>query len=224
MAPGARDAEEDDLGHLLGGHHPFEDVRRSPVAVLEREIGRDAARADVRAAHAVLAELVIEGACEPHLAELRRAVDGLARQSTPSRLGGDGDEVAFAARHEVRDCRTGRVDRALEVDVDHLIEVVERRVDERVVRPDARVGDADVEPAEALDRLRDRVLDLLVVANVAAKPDRVRQTKVVSAARREPDRHALVRERSRDGCADPTTRARDERHLAVKPHPAPPLL
>src|SRR6188508_2320952 len=126
MAPGARDAEEDDLGHLLGGHHPFEDVRRPPVAVLEREIGRDAARADVRATHAVLAELVVEGARQPHLAELRRAVDGLARQSAPSRLGGDRDEVAFAARHEVRDGRTGRVDRAFEVDVDHLLEVVER--------------------------------------------------------------------------------------------------
>jgi len=57
--------------------------------------------------------------------------------------------------------------------------VVERGVDERVVRPHARVGDADVEPAEALDRLRDRVLDLSVVANVAADPDRVRQTEVV---------------------------------------------
>ena len=78
-AAGSREAEEHDLGDVLGGHHPLEDVGRATVALAEREVRRDSARADVGAADAVLAQLVVERAREPDLAELRRAVDGFAR-------------------------------------------------------------------------------------------------------------------------------------------------
>ena len=70
-------------------HHPGEHIRRAAVALLEREVRGDAARTDVGAADAVLAQLVVERAGEADLAELRGAVDGLDRQAAPTRLGGD---------------------------------------------------------------------------------------------------------------------------------------
>ena len=154
VAARAREAEEDDVCDVLGGHHPREHVGRAAVALLEREVRRDAAGADVRAADAVLAQLVVERAREPDLAELRRAVDGFARETAAAGLGRDRDDDrprrsrSGAGWH----ARSG-VDRPLQVDVDHLLDVLERGVDERVVRADAGVRDADVEPAEALDRL-----------------------------------------------------------------------
>ena len=90
--------EHDHLGHVLGGHHPRQDVLGPPAALVERELGRDAARADVRAADPVLPQLAVERAREADLAELRRAVDRLVRQPAPARLGGERDHVALAAR------------------------------------------------------------------------------------------------------------------------------
>jgi len=57
-----RQHEHDDLRHVLGRHHPRQDIGLSSAALLERELGRDTARADVRAADAMLAELVVERA------------------------------------------------------------------------------------------------------------------------------------------------------------------
>ena len=200
------------------GHHPGQNVGRAAVALLEGEVRRDAARADVGAPDSVLAQLVIECAGQADLAELRGAVDGFSRKATPAGLRGDGDEVTLTARNEMRDRRARRIDRALEVDVDHLLEVLERRVHERVVRADAGVRDADVEAPEALDGLGDRVLDLPDLPHVAREPERVGEPQVVSASRSETDRDALVRQCPGDRSSDPATRARDERDLALELH------
>ena len=152
----ALEREDDDLGHVVGGHHPRQHLDRAAAAVVEREVGRDAARADVRAADAVLAQLVVERAREADLAELRGAVDGLERQPAPAGLRGERDHVALAAEH-VRQRGAHRVERALEVHVDHLVEVLLREVEEGAVRADARVRDDDVDAAEALGgRVADR--------------------------------------------------------------------
>src|SRR3954453_17657649 len=84
--PRTLEREDDDLGDVLRGHPPRQDVLGPPAPLVEREVGRHAARADVRAADAMLAQLVIERACQAHLAELRRAVDRLIRQTAPPRL------------------------------------------------------------------------------------------------------------------------------------------
>ena len=97
----------------------------------------------------VLAQLVVERAREADLAELRGAVDGLERQPAPAGLGGERDHVALAAEH-VRQRGADGVERALQVHVDHLVEVLLREVEERPVRADARVRDEDVDAAEAL--------------------------------------------------------------------------
>ena len=74
-------------------HHPRQRIRRAAAARVESEVGRDAARADVRAANAVLAQLVIERAREADLAELRGAVTRLVRQPAAPGLGCDRDDV-----------------------------------------------------------------------------------------------------------------------------------
>ena len=74
---------------------PGQRVGRPAAAVVEGEVGRDAARADVRAADALLAQLVVERAREADLAELRGAVDGLVRQAAPPGLGGERDDVGL---------------------------------------------------------------------------------------------------------------------------------
>jgi len=51
-----------------------------------------------------------------------------------------------------------------------------------VVRADAGIRDADVEPAEALDCLRDRRLDLIEVPHVAGETECVGESEVVPAA------------------------------------------
>src|SRR5581483_6682053 len=86
-----RQHEHHDLGDVLGAHHSRERFGLASAALLEREVGRDAAWADVRAADAVLAELVVERTREADLTELRRAVDGLVRQSAAAGLGGEGN-------------------------------------------------------------------------------------------------------------------------------------
>ena len=85
MVARARQHEHDHLGHVLGGHHPGERVGCPAAALVEGEVGRDAARADVRAADALLAQLVVERPGEADLAELGRAVDGLERETAASR-------------------------------------------------------------------------------------------------------------------------------------------
>ena len=98
MVPRAREEEEDDRRHVIARHHPRQHLRRTPVAVREREVRRNASGADVRAADAVLAQLVVERARETDLAELGGAVDGLAGEAPAARLRGDRDDVALRAR------------------------------------------------------------------------------------------------------------------------------
>ena len=111
------------------------------------------------------------------------------------------------------------------VDVDHLLEVLDRRVHERVVRADAGVRDADVESPEALDRLARR----------RPRPGRcrVRRTRG-ECVRGAPDRRRfarrarprLPRSRAPDATAAPIPRLAPVTNatLPSRPMPAPPLL
>ena len=177
--------------------HPLQRLRLPSAALLERELGRDPARADVRAANALLAELVVERAREAHLAELRGAVDGFVREPAPAGLGGEGDDVRGVALQQMRQRGTHRVQRPLQVDVDHLFEELGLQLQERPVGADARVRDDDVELPEALDRRGDRRVDLFVFADVAGEPvGGVAEAEVVAAPGGEPDLHARGDERA----------------------------
>ena len=71
------------------------------------------------------------------------------------------------AHHDLdRGARAG--ERALHVDGEEPVEVLVLEPEEQAVDRDAGVGDEDVEPAEALARLGDRLLDASAVGDVEA--------------------------------------------------------
>jgi hypothetical protein len=86
--------------------------------------------------------------------------------------------------------RPDRVQRALQVGVDHLLEVLARKLEERAVRADAGVRDHDVEAAEPLDRRGDRSVHRVRVADVAGNPEPALEVEAVPSARRQTDRGA----------------------------------
>ena len=81
------ECEDDDLGDILCRHHPGQRIGCPATALVEGEVGRDAARTDVRAADALLAQFVVERAREADLAELGGAVGRLVRKATAPGLG-----------------------------------------------------------------------------------------------------------------------------------------
>jgi hypothetical protein len=86
----------------------------------------------------------------------------------------------------VRDRRGSRVDDALQVRVDHRVERRGVELGERPVGADPRVGDDDVELAEALDGGVDRRLDGRAVADVAGDAERPVEAEVVIFALTRP--------------------------------------
>ena len=131
-------------------HHPVElrHVGRPPTTVADRELGVHATRAQVRAPDPMGTQLVIERPGEADLGELRAAVHGLVGQAATTGLGRDRDEVPAAARDQMRNRGGGHVHHALDVRVDHLVEMRGRRGRRggRTTRP--RVRDHDVDAAE----------------------------------------------------------------------------
>ena len=163
-------------------------------------------------------QLVVERAREPHLRELRRAVDGLERQSAPPRLGRERDDVGGVAAEQVRERRAHRVHRPLHVRVDHVLEVLLRELEERAVRTDPGVGDHDVEPAEPLHGRSDQLRDRDRIAHVAGLRDRALDPQIAAAPRRQAHMHTRARKGARDRRTDPSAGTGDERHLPFQVH------
>ena len=208
--------EQDGLGHLLRAHQPGQGrhVGRAPAA--HGEVGRDATGADVRAADALLAQLVVEGPRQPDLGELRRAVDRLVREAAPAGLAGQRDDVGRVAREQVREGRPDGVDGALHVDLDHLVEVLGREVEDRAVRADTGVHEHDVEPAVTIDDGIDRRTDLVGVAHVGRHPDRAGNAEVVARARHEAELHARHVEHAGGRGTDAAACSGDQGHAPVQ--------
>src|SRR5262249_28538974 len=164
--------------------------------VLEGEVGRHAAGADVRAANSQLAKLVVERSRQPDLPELRRAVDGLVWQPSPSGLRGKGDHVALASEH-VGQRAANRVDGAFEIDVEHFVEVLAGEIEERTVGADARVRHDDVDAAEPFGGGLAEFGERVEVADVAGARGDALEPEVAAAARREAEVAATVMEHSR---------------------------
>ena len=113
----------------------------------------------------------------------------------------------------MRKRRTHGVERALHVDVDHLVQVLRAQIEEPPVRADARIGDDDVEATMLLDDRGDESVDLARIAHVALPRDRVLDPEIVAAARGEAELDVGGGELPCDRRADPTTRAGDQRDL-----------
>jgi hypothetical protein len=115
---------------------------------------------------------VIDRPGEAQLAEFRRVVDRLAGEGAEAGDACEGDEVPFARRDQVRQRRCRRVERALEVDVDHPLEALRIELEERPIGADARVCDDDVEAAKALNYGVGSGGDRDAMADVAGQAER----------------------------------------------------
>ena len=94
---------------------------------------------------------MVEGARQADLGELRGAVDSLVGQPPPAGLAGDGDDVRRVALEQLGQRRADGVDEPLDVDVDHLVELVHGQIEERSIGADAGIANDDIELAKALD-------------------------------------------------------------------------
>ena len=106
-------------------------------------------------------------------ADLVARVAGDPREGDGRRDGGDVDDRAAVAGRAVGAHRPQAVldaeRRAEDVDLEHPSEVVGLGVDDQAGDLDARVVDEDVEPAELLDRGRDRGLPARLVGDVEVR-------------------------------------------------------
>ena len=118
----------------------------------------------------------------------------------------------------VRQRRADGVDRALEVDVEHLVEVLAGEVEERPVGADARVRDDDVDPAETLGGRVTEIDERVEVADVAGARDDTLEPEIVAAAGGEAEVAAAVVEHACHRGADAAARAGDHRGLAFQAH------
>ena len=129
-------------------------------------------------------------------AALAHAVRGAPREREVGEPGGDVDHApARLAQRGER--RGGHAPRAEQVDVDHRERVVVGRGAGRLREPEAGVVDQHVEPAEPLDRLGHRAVDVGLVAHVARD-----DVAALAAGRARPRgrRARAARRRSRCRC------------------------
>ncbi len=140
---------------------------------------------------------------------------------------GDADYPAPAARHHVIDYGARAVERALEIDGQHLVPFGLAHRRERGVMEHSGVAHHDVEMAEGLHRTLDHRVDFGERADVGANAGRAPpQLFDLGRNRRDPldiaavyhDVSALAREEQRGGTADSRTRPGDERDFSFQAH------
>ena len=83
------------------------------------------------------------------------------------------------------------VESALDVDVDHLLQLVGRKIEERSVSAHAGVGDEDVDPSELLYGLGDEGLEVVGPPDIAPPCDGTVETKVIAVSRRQSEADSL---------------------------------
>jgi hypothetical protein len=165
----------------------------------------------------VLAQLVVERAREADLPELRCVVDGLAGEPAQAGDRRQRHEIAAAGVDQVRQRGGGRVDGALQVHVDHRLDVLWHQVEEVAVHTDAGVGDDAVERSKPPDHLGDGGENLFPVGHVAAHAKRaVAEPEIVAGSRQHPDLRAGVGETPRNGRTDPAAGSGDQGHATVE--------
>jgi len=119
----------------------------------------------------------------------------------------------------------GRVDQALEVEVDHPVPFLGGRILDRAEQHHAGVVDDDVEPSQLVDGAIDRSDRLLLVGDVGF--DRKRGVTLAADLRGKPlkslktagghgDLRPLLRQRPRRSLTNATARASDQRNGSFK--------
>ena len=112
--------------------------------------------------------------------------------------------------------RPDGVDGALEVDVQHLVEVLAGEVEERAVGAHACVQDDDVDAAEAFGGRVAKLDERVEVADVAGTSDGALEPEIAAAARREAEVAATVVEHACHRGAYAAARTGDHCGLATQ--------
>jgi hypothetical protein len=157
----------------VGRQAAFETVRERVGERILDHLRVDEAEVGDRGAGAVDRELGAQRAPERLHPRLRSRI-GAVHDAVEERVhGSDQHELATALDDLRQRCPRGSP-HAEQVDVDDALPVLDRHRAGcgRTLRRDAGVRYRDVDAAEALDRRRHRILDLLAVAHVGVDPDR----------------------------------------------------
>ena len=140
-------------------------------------VGGDEEEIDHADVHAEVLDLAAERVAQALDAGLRGAVRAQARRRPDRRGGGVQEHVALRGDQVRKACVDGPVG-ADEVHVDLNGEYLGLGVAERALCRDARVGEAEVDAAEALDRGVDGCVQAVRVRDVGAECDGVRAAAV----------------------------------------------
>src|SRR6185312_2436705 len=103
--------------------------------------------------------------------------------------------------------------RSLQVDVDHLVQVLPRELEERPVCTDAGIGYEDVDASEPIGGLMAERRQRIEIADVARRGDGAVEPEVVAASRRQAEVDPARVERARDRGADAAACAGDDGSL-----------
>ena len=216
MPARTRQHEHDDLGHVLGAHHPGQRVRgaaRVPPRARSRWRRRRGRRSSPgRPARAARGR-----------ATGRSRPGRTSRRSRPSRSaarGGPASEASTTTSAASLSSRCGSAARTAQIVPFRLTSIISSTYS------GVRSRNEPYAPTPALaTRMSSRPNRSTVaaasdsscaeVADVARLGDRV-EPEVVAAARREPEPDALLGERAGDGGADPAARAGDEGDLSFQ--------
>src|SRR5690606_37602436 len=211
--------EADRGGDLLGGAEAAEGhgvADGGPLVVVQRvgHVGGDGAGGDDVDGDVPGGELACERAGEAHEAGLRCRVVGLPGLAGGADDRGEEDDAAEAGPHHRLHGPAGGAERAGEVRVEHVGEVVVGHAQDEAVAGDARVGDEDLDRAELGLDLGERVVDLGGVAHVAGDAE---QARVVGWGGAVGDGHLVARvgEGAGGGEPDAPVAAGDEDDASV---------
>ncbi len=142
----------------------------APVGLLSKNGRVDHAGLDQRHLDALvvvhLAELLAQRFADRGRGPLRRRVERSGQGAAAGDRAGD-QVVAVAALEHVGEGRPDRQGRAEHVRQHHRVPVLGRFLEESAGRPEAGVGEDDVDPAEPLDRRRGERLVLVPLGDVA---------------------------------------------------------
>ena len=231
----AREEGDDAADIRRLGHTPERDRRVEDLHLLRvvhrRGVDRrrDRTRPHADDPDVVRAELDPRGAREHAHPALRQAVRRVVRHGPVLVHRRDVDDRAAATlgdhllRRELR-----AEERALQVDLQHLLVLRLGRVEDRRARLDARVVHHDVEPTERLHALADQHLQVLDLADVGLDADRlVAQLRDLLLERIgrgrigdvvDADVRPLLRQGEGDALADTAVATRDDGDLALQCH------
>ena len=198
------------------------------------EAGLDHARLDLRNADGRVDKLLEQRRRERVDRKLGGAVDGAARVAFAAGDGAEVDDVARVALLELAHKDLGEVDEALDIGVDHDVDLVGRDVAYLVgAEHEAGVVDEDVDVLGPVRQAVDQAVELLAVAHVERERGKVaagarltllvgeralgrRLRQLVSSARGEYHIAAGTREQDRRRLANAARGTRDEHSLIVQ--------